>query len=126
MRSRVDPDVLRAAITEHMTAYVAVHGEDAMVPKFYFALHLPVFLARFGMLQSCLLRERKHRVVKKFANDFRNTGQMFDAGILREVTGHSLEFLKMPCRFGMRAALGQVRHATAAAAAVLKAQLGGR
>ena len=48
---------------------VAVHGEDAMVPKFDFVLHLPVFLARFGMLQSCLLRERKHRVVKKFANE---------------------------------------------------------
>ena len=124
MRSRVNPDVLRAAITEHTTAFAAVHGEDAMIPKFHFALHLPGFLSKFGMLQSCLLHERKHRVVKKFANDFRNTGPMFDPGILREVTSHSLEFTKMPNRYGACASLGPLRAATAAAKALLNDMFG--
>jgi hypothetical protein len=44
-----------------------------MTPKFHFSLHLADALRRHTLLISCFTHERRHKIVKKFANTVTNT-----------------------------------------------------
>ena len=44
-----------------------------MIKKFHYMLHFGTELRRFGFLMSCFVHERKHRMVRAFCNDVKNT-----------------------------------------------------
>eukprot|EP00969_Alexandrium_andersonii_P241690 10673500-Alexandrium_andersonii.AAC.1 len=79
---------------------MAAYGADLEVPKFHSAVHSPDFLARLGMLESCLLHERMRRCVDNFTNDFWNSALAFGSGAQRELTCHALESAQGPTWFG--------------------------
>ena len=100
----VTAEALYDAITRMLITFKDAFGDATMVSKFHAARHLDQFLARFGTLFSTITHERKHKVAKRFMNDFRNS-KGFDESITRNCTCHHLEHLKAPGRFGSAAGL---------------------
>ena len=43
-----------------------------MSPKFHWVAHFPLHLERLGTLISCLVHERKHKTIKRYADDIHN------------------------------------------------------
>jgi hypothetical protein len=85
-RGSVQPAQLGKATTDYLRSFKCLFGDDAMLPKHHFALHLPLLLARHGRLVGCFVHERKHKVVKRWAGDDGNAKQVgYEISILREV-----------------------------------------
>jgi hypothetical protein len=74
-------------------------------------LHFAQHLEQFTTLLSCFVTERKHRAVKAYANDIKNT-IMFDESILSEVTCAHLARMNDPDVFSTRIGLIQPRMPT--------------
>ncbi|CAE7341309.1 unnamed protein product [Symbiodinium sp. CCMP2592] len=81
----LDPAALRGAL--------ANYGAEYWVPKNHMTMHLPEFLSRHGRLLSCFVHERKHKLVKRFANNMKDTSRSYEATVLRETL--AAQFLAM-------------------------------
>jgi len=90
----VSPDVLQTAITNHFKLYIAAYGEDTSLPKHHFAMHLADMLRRFGMLLSCLVMERLHRLLKRFTLNRRNLTS-YEIGCIEDVTVNQMRDRKV-------------------------------
>ena len=60
----VTPQVLERAIRQHLESYQKAFGDDEWTPKFHFCIHLPMLLQQHGLLVSCWVHERKHRMLE--------------------------------------------------------------
>lgn len=87
---QVEVNSLELALKKHCVAFLNAHGPDSVVPKFHYAQHLADLLRKHGLLLSCFTHERKHKVLKQFANQVHNAGDWFEHSILREVTHNSM------------------------------------
>lgn len=63
----VNHDQLNQAIQGHLNAFRNAHGEDNLVPKFHYSMHLPMLLRAHGLLISCWCHERKHKSLRRWA-----------------------------------------------------------
>jgi len=90
----VQPDALRAKISAHLEAYQAAYGTEGWLPKHHYSLHLPAMLAHHGTLVSCFTHERKHKVVKRYAQHHACTVSL-EKGILEEITLQHLQDLEL-------------------------------
>ena len=81
----VDPKALHDTIVKHSKCLLKTYGEDVWAPKNHTALHLGEFLARFGHLVWCFTHERKHKVVKRFANQKLDGSRGFEESVLKDV-----------------------------------------
>ena len=72
---------------------VAAGWQDEFHSKYHWLVHLPKHLARSGFLPSCRVHERKHRVVKRYANDVANT-VAYEKSAFGEVLCHNLADLE--------------------------------
>ena len=88
----VTPALLRDRITRFIDCCLAAGWREYLHPKFHWLVHLSRHLHSFGMLPTCWVHERKHRVVKRFASDILNTVS-YERSVLGEVTAHQLESL---------------------------------
>jgi hypothetical protein len=117
------PAQLRAAIAAFLQASMDAGWEGHMQPKFHWLVHLPRHLARFGILPTCWVHERKHKVVKRYANDILNT-RFYEKSVLGEVCCHNLAFLSQPGVFDLTVGLVSPRKASAKLTGFLQEQLG--
>ena len=85
---------LRSAIHAHLAAFKAVYGEDAMIPKAHYALHLPRQLEKFQCLLSCFVQERRHKELKRFANNQTNSSEGTEKHLMEEMLLSHLEELR--------------------------------
>ena len=85
---------LRSAIIAHLSAFKNLYGEDLMPPKSHYALHLPQMLDRFGSLASCFVHERRHKELKRFANNQCNSAEGTERHLMEEMLLSHLEELK--------------------------------
>ena len=85
----ITPDYLRGCINVFLQAVVAAGWRDVLVPKFYWLVHLPNHLARFGRLPTCFVHERKHKFVKQYAADIKNT-MAYATSVLPEIIPQQL------------------------------------
>ena len=99
-RGNVTPAMLRAAIKKFLESCVRAGWRIFMHPKFHWLIHLYRELAHFKMLLSCWVHERKHKMVKRYSNDVRNTTS-FEKTILSEVTCHHLAELECESKFDL-------------------------
>ena len=83
----VTPTMLRNASDEFLRALVNAGWRAWCHPKFHWIVHLARELERFGMLLSCWVHERKHRMVKRYSQMIENT-IVFEKSVLSEVTCH--------------------------------------
>jgi len=84
-RVAVAPSRLKEAVVSYLNSFKGLYGIDVLVEKHHMALHLIEQIA-MGFVPNCFVLERKHKHVKRFANEVDNTSAAFDASILREVT----------------------------------------
>ena len=68
-RGTVLPAQLAAAIGLYLHACRQLYGDEVMIIKFHYTLHLSMYLQKYGMLVSCFVHERKHKLPKRFANE---------------------------------------------------------
>ena len=85
----LEADTLHNAVVDHLQASLASHGELGVVPKFHYALHLGL-IAREKDLISCFTHERKHREIKRKANQLHNPQHWFEEAVLKDVWGTAL------------------------------------
>lgn len=98
---RIDPADLQTAIQSHLEAFLQVHPEERFIPKGHLALHLPAQLRHHGLLISCLTHERRHKELKRFANNLTNARPGTERGLLQEMQLTHLESLdRVPLGFG--------------------------
>ena len=95
-RYTVAPDRMQADIKTYLESFKAIYGPENMQPKFHQLLHMPSFLHKHGVLPNCFVLERKHRAVKRFANQIQNTSRDYSTSVLREVTCRHIAKLQLP------------------------------
>ena len=84
MPCTVTGPTLHKAIVAMLTKFLEVFGEDAWIPKCHMAMHLGHHLHIFGVLISCFVHERKHKLAKRFGNAMSKLHK-FELYVLREV-----------------------------------------
>ncbi|CAE7403075.1 unnamed protein product [Symbiodinium natans] len=78
-------DKLRQAIEAHAKAFSHVYGEDAALPKLHMAIHLPKMLQHHTQLLSCWVHERRHKELKRFANQQMNSKTGTERSLMEEM-----------------------------------------
>eukprot|EP00435_Cladocopium_sp_Y103_P053176 s772_g17.t1 len=91
---QVDHRQLARTIIRHLQTFKNGYGEDQLVPKFHYSMHLPKLLELHGLLLSCWTHERKHKSLKRWADQLHNSGSWFEASVLRETTHSCINTLK--------------------------------
>ena len=80
---------LRGCINACLQACVAAGWRPGFIPKFHWLVHFPRTLERFGKLPTCWVHERKHKHVKAFSADIKNTIS-YSRSVLSEVVSQQL------------------------------------
>ena len=70
----VTPDQLEAAVKRHLRLRVAAYGPENQQPKVHYAMHLANMMKIQSVL-TCWVHERKHKELKRFANDTHNANR---------------------------------------------------
>ena len=95
-RGTASPASVRTAVQTHLRRFRAVYGEDAFVPKCHMAMHLADMFEQHGLLISCFVHERKHKEIKRYANELDITNASFEKSVLKDVLYMHVEALKEP------------------------------
>ena len=100
---------LHCLVTKYIKDYKATFGEEKVTPKFHMLAHLCKF--DLEHLPDCFVHERKHKSIKRYANQVFDTSCDWDASVLREVTSGRLERMATydPTIFSESAGLVQPR-----------------
>ena len=96
-RGCVDPSALQDAV-EKFLAKCKEHFPHLMVKKFHSLMHLAMRLDAFGMLLTCWVHERKHRLIRRFCNDVLNTA-CFERSVMGNVVCQHLYELGLDTNF---------------------------
>ena len=83
-RGKITPEAVQRCVHTFLQLFCDVFGFEYMTPKFHWLLHFGDYAKRFGMLVACYVHERKHKMVKRYLNDLRNTIS-FEHSVLAEV-----------------------------------------
>jgi hypothetical protein len=105
----VTEEDLRDAIDDLLKACVAAGWKDRLTPKFHWLIHLSIELGRFGGLLACFVQERKHKVVKRFAELHRNN-MGYETGILADIVCQHLADLYPADKFNLKPRLMEPVH----------------
>ncbi len=100
----VTEEQFHKAVDDFLKACLEAGWRDSMHPKFHWCIHLVRELVRFGILLTCWVHERKHRMVKRYTNDHRNT-RAYEASILSEVTCQHFYNLSLKRTFDLEVGL---------------------
>ena len=93
VRGLTDRDALKRRTEEYGAQFIRLYGEENAPPKFHYMFHIGFY----RWILNCLVHERKHKCIKKFANQLYNTSIDWDQSILREVTcGHATRLVNAP------------------------------
>ena len=93
-RKPLQPAQLQEFIRHHLDSAKALYGTEWWLPKCHLALHLPLQLQDHGCILSCFVHERKHKLVKKLANNVLDTSKAFEGAVLEDVVYTHLENLQ--------------------------------
>ena len=95
--NRTSPEQLASLIENFFVIRLSVYGESNILPTHHYMLHL-----RSGL--STVVHERKHRMLKRYANDVRNT-VIFERTVLDEACCHQLYRLDQDSTFNYKLGL---------------------
>lgn len=101
----ITPQQLKAVIHTLLQSCVAAGWREYMHPKFHWLVHFPQHLSKFGMLPTCFVHERKHRVAKRYSGPIQNTS-VLEKSVLSELVCHDLAVLRTPGLFNFEVRLG--------------------
>jgi hypothetical protein len=106
----VTSDMMRAAGDKFLRACVNAGWRERLIPKFHWIIHLAIESRWFGILLTCWVHERKHRMVKRYTDQVRNT-RVYEKSIMSEVICHHIAELSDACKFDLRVRLLEPRNA---------------
>ena len=86
-----DAGKLQTAIKEHLDMFQLAYGTEDWIPKFHLATHLPQMLLLHCILIACFVHERKHKALKKYANNLDNTSRAWEKSIMMDALYSQLE-----------------------------------
>ncbi|CAE7221095.1 unnamed protein product [Symbiodinium sp. CCMP2592] len=89
----VAPSDLRTAVEAHLAKYQEVYPGETFLPKGHMAMHLAGQLSHHRILISCLTHERRHKELKRYANNQNCARAGTEKGLLREMELTHLEAL---------------------------------
>ena len=89
---RVTAEEIRSACSTFLQMCVDAGWRDYMTPKFHWLIHLWKEFQEHGMLISCFVHERKHKLVKRYCTPVMNT-TAFERSVLSEVACHHIHEL---------------------------------
>ena len=107
-RGVVTPEALLAAVEEFLQLYFMCHGAKTMVSKFHSMLHFGDELRTHQLMLTCWVHERKHRMVRSWCSDIKNTIQ-FERGVISNTVCQHLYELAKPDNFLVSAGLLEPR-----------------
>ena len=83
----VSPEELQSKIELYLIFRLGAYGAAWFPPKAHYILHLAAQLRKHGVLVSCYCHERKHKELKKYANQSHNAGatMAWEKGLLEDV-----------------------------------------
>lgn len=83
----IDPVSLQAKVEKHLGHRLIAHGPASFQPKVHYQLHFSQQLRFFGRLIACWCHERKHKELKRYANQAHaaKTGTAWEKGLLEDV-----------------------------------------
>lgn len=91
---KITGDDLHASILTHLQAFKAAYGEDRMVPKAHYAMHLAEQLKAHGILLTCFVHERRHKEIKRFANQMATGVAGVETSLLKDLfLNHTLDLI---------------------------------
>ena len=122
-RGGVTDVLLLTAIERFLALFTAAFGEEQLGPKFHWLLHFPDEFRRHGCMISCFVHERKHKVLRRYANDVTNM-RTVEHSIIGELTCHHLSQLRAPDVFNFNVGLVHGRPASARLRATIAGFLG--
>jgi hypothetical protein len=96
-RGGVKATDLHAAIADHLRTFLQTHGDADWLPKCHFAMHLASQLRHHGFLLSCWVHERKHKEIKRYANEVCNCNRSFEGSVTESVLAVQIEALSQRC-----------------------------
>ena len=96
----VTADKLEQQIDAFLAACIKAGWRAYMHPKFHWCVHLARELRIFGILLTCWVHERKHKIVKQYTNNQRNT-RKYEHSVLAEVTCQHFYNLSLKSTFDM-------------------------
>ena len=85
----ITADDLRSRVAHFLQVVEAAGWQLRLVPKFHWLIHLAAALARWGVIPTCWVHERKHRMVKRYGEDVRNTAA-YSRSLLSETISQQL------------------------------------
>jgi len=95
----VDPRQFQSLVVEYLGLFFELYGGEVMTPKFHWLLHFAAWYSRWGPLPSCWCLERKHKLVKRFADALKPSG-LLRPHVTRSVTSfHCSVLTKHPHMF---------------------------
>jgi hypothetical protein len=95
-KGQITVAALQCAIDAHSKAFQNVYGTSHWIPKHHYALHLPAMMKRHKFLLTCFVHERKHKIIKRLANQLHNTSAKFEASILEDAHNCQMSCLSDP------------------------------
>ena len=101
-RGIVTPEMLEAAIMDHLAAFQRAYEIWRFRPKHHYAIHLPMMLLIFTFLLACFVHERHHKLTKKYM-ELRENTTSYEIGTIEDITIHQLMLLArdwLPHGFG--------------------------
>lgn len=86
---------LHSAVERHLGHRLVAHGPGSFQPKLHYSLHLAGQLSLHGVLIACWCHERKHKELKRYANNLHNANPRvaWERSLLEEVL--LLQFLHL-------------------------------
>ena len=115
---------LQRIIETFLQSCLVAGWRDHFIPKFHWTIHLFLQFRRWGLLLSCFVHERKHRMVKRWTGDHKNN-QGYERSILAEICCQHLADLHPRVKFLLEPHLLEpTKQCTAAAASRLRAVCG--
>ena len=115
----VTPSQLAATIRQLLQACKDAGWSEDVIPKFHWLVHFPLHLERWGLLPSCFVNERKHKVAIRYGTDMDNT-RAYAKSLVSEVASHQLSDLNEPGAFDLSARLLRPTKAAKALANVVR------
>jgi hypothetical protein len=97
-------------VKTYLDYHQCVYGHDKWVSKFHAALHLPAMFARCQILITCWVLERKHKDVKRVANNYMTASESWELGLCEELLRKQFEELNAPGRFSPGVTLVVAKH----------------
>ena len=122
-RGNITPTMIQTTSDAFLHACVDARWRDDMHPKFHWSLHVSHELRRFGVLLTCWVHERKHRMAKRYASDVLRA-QGYEKTVIAEVTCQHLSAMHPADCFSTDVGLVNPRRGTTAMRTFFQRQFG--